>query len=52
MPRKRVVRLTDHPDMTLAVYCGHKTTTQQYAVTWGSVKRTSCKSGGILTSDS
>ena len=29
LPRKRVVRLTDRPDMTLDVYRGHKTTTQQ-----------------------
>ena len=29
LPRKSVVRLTDHPDMTLGVYCGRKTTTQQ-----------------------
>ena len=29
LPRKRVVRLTDHPDMTLDVYRGRKTTTQQ-----------------------
>ena len=30
LPRKSVVRLTDYicPDMTLDVYCGHKTTTQ------------------------
>ena len=27
LPRKRVVRLTDRPDMTLDVYHGHKTTT-------------------------
>ena len=27
--RKSVVRLTDHPDMTLDVYCGRKTTKQQ-----------------------
>ena len=27
--RKSVVRLIDHPDMTLDVYCGRKTTTQQ-----------------------
>ena len=27
LPRKTVVRLTDHPDMTLAVYRGGKTTT-------------------------
>ena len=27
LPRKSVVRLTDHPDMTLDVYRGHKTTT-------------------------
>ena len=29
LPRKRVVRLTDHPDMTLDVYRGHKTAKQQ-----------------------
>ena len=29
LPRKSVVRLTDHPDMTLDVYPGRKTTTQQ-----------------------
>ena len=29
LPRKSVVRLTDHPDMTLDVYCGRKTTIQQ-----------------------
>ena len=29
LPRKSVVRLTDRPDMTLDVYRGHKTTTQQ-----------------------
>ena len=29
LPRKSVVRLTDHPDMTLDVYLGRKTTTQQ-----------------------
>ena len=29
LPRKSVVRLTDHPDMTLDVYRGHKTTMQQ-----------------------
>ena len=27
--RKSVVRLTDHADMTSAVYCGRKTTTLQ-----------------------
>ena len=27
--RKSVIRLTDHPDMTIAIYRGHKTTTQQ-----------------------
>ena len=30
--RKSVVRLTDRPDMTLDVYCGRKTTTQQSPV--------------------
>ena len=29
LPRKSVVRLTDRPDMTLDVYRGRKTTTQQ-----------------------
>ena len=28
LPRQSVVRLTDHPDMTLAVYHGCETTTQ------------------------
>ena len=30
LPRKSVVRLTDRPDMTLDVYLGRKTTTQQH----------------------
>ena len=29
LPRKSVVRLTDRPDMTLDVYRGRNTTTQQ-----------------------
>ena len=29
LPRKSVVRLTDHPDMTLDVYRGRKTTMKQ-----------------------
>ena len=29
LPRKSVVRLTDHPDMTLDVYRGRKATIQQ-----------------------
>ena len=29
LPRKSVVRLNDHPDMTTVVYRGRKTTTQQ-----------------------
>ena len=33
LPRKSVVRLTDHPDMTLDVYRGRKTTIQQLLVT-------------------
>ena len=32
LPRKSVVRLTDRPHMTLDVYRGHKTTTQQQLV--------------------
>ena len=30
LPRKSVVRLTDHPDMTLDVYRGRKTTMQLF----------------------
>ena len=30
--RKSVIRLTDHPDLTLDVYRGHKTTTQQQLI--------------------
>ena len=30
LPRKSVVRLTDHPAMTLDVDCGRKTTVQQH----------------------
>ena len=30
LPRKSVIRLTDHPDMTLDVYRGRKTTMQKY----------------------
>ena len=32
LPRKSVVRLTDRPDMTLDVYRGRKTTTQQHQI--------------------
>ena len=32
LPRKSVVRLTDHPDMTLDVYSGRKTIQQQQQV--------------------
>ena len=28
MPRKSVAKLTDSPEVTLAVYCGRKTSTQ------------------------
>ena len=31
LPRNSVVRLTNRPDMTIDVYHGRKTTTQQYA---------------------
>ena len=36
LPRKSVVRLSDHPDMTSDVYCGRKTTQQQQKIlfTW------------------
>ena len=33
LARKSVVRLTDHPDMTLDVYRGRKTTIQQHTTT-------------------
>ena len=33
LPRKSVVRLTDGPDMTIHVYHGYKTTTQQQLCT-------------------
>ena len=33
LPRKSVDRLTDRPDMTLDVYRGRKTTTQQQQLT-------------------
>ena len=33
LPRKSVVRLTDHPNMTSAIYHGCKTTTQQQQLT-------------------
>ena len=29
LPRSSLVRLSDHPDMIIVVYRGHKTTTQQ-----------------------
>ena len=39
LPRKSVLRLTDHPDMTLDVYRGCKTTMQQKAnQIWGTLK--------------
>ena len=34
LPRKSVVRLTDHPDMTLDVYRGRKTTIQHTNTTF------------------
>ena len=34
LPRKSVVRLTDRPDMTLDVYRGCKTTTQQQQLSY------------------
>ena len=38
VPRKSVVRLTGHPDMTLDVYHGCETTTQQQQIEDGSRK--------------
>ena len=51
LPRKSVVRLTDRPDMTLDVYRGRKTTTQQqlvetiflYRVSWVGSEIELCK---------
>ena len=34
LPRKSVVRLTDSPDMTVAIYYGRKTTQQQQQMYW------------------
>ena len=42
LPRKSVVRLTDRPDMTLDVYRGRKTTTQQYNIRQGGFKLANC----------
>ena len=36
LPRKSVVRLTGRPDMTLDVYRGRKTTTQQHKPSYSS----------------
>ena len=40
LPRKSVVRLTDRPDMTLNVYRGRKTTTQQQRILEIAAKKT------------
>ena len=37
LPRKSVARLTDRPDMTLDVYRGRKTITQQQQLAAGSI---------------
>ena len=39
LPRKRVVRIADRPDMTLDVYPGRKTTTRRHQQ-WPEVKAT------------
>ena len=39
LPRKSVLRLTDRPDMTLDVYRGRKTTTQQQQHAFSDVYR-------------
>ena len=38
LPRKSVVRLTDRPNMTLDVYRGRKTTTQQLTPPYKGIK--------------
>ena len=50
LPGKSVVRLTDRPDMTLDVYCGHKTTTQhkQGPVVQSTVSLTSSLRGQLV----
>ena len=40
LPRESVVRLTDYPDMTIDVYRGHKTITQQQQKTKFNTKHT------------
>ena len=49
LPRKSVVRLTDHPDMTLDVYLGRKTTIQQFNVRILGNKWRRCKEGPLYT---
>ena len=45
--RKSVVRLTDRPDMTLDVYHGHKTTTQQQATAYSVIY---CQKAEVIVS--
>ena len=42
LPSKSVVRLTDCPDITLDVYCGCKTTTQQQTAGAAFLKLNAC----------
>ena len=47
LPRKGVVRLTDHPDMTLDVYRGRKTTMQQNHTLFGAVYHLAFAQAGL-----
>ena len=42
LPTKSVVRLTDSPDMTLDVYSGRKTTTQQQVLVFRTIQVLKC----------
>ena len=50
LPRKSVVRLTDHPDMTLDVYRGRKTTIQYNIMYFCVIAATVLYSGVVETS--
>ena len=52
LPRKRVVRLTDRPDMTLDVYRGRKTTKQQSCTVSSPMNGTGPSSAVCSASDS
>ena len=49
LPRKSVVRSTDRPDMTLDVYRGRKTTTQQQQISVSALVLTAVALGKCLS---